>query len=232
MPKITLDSNYQATEAASGFAQSRAIRRWLIAFAATAVLVLLCIAFVDRPVADFVATHTRNTRLFDYLLEFFRIIPAMVPLGLLTLFVTGGLALEGKRCPRWLEAPSVCSWSLVWAVAATLVFKHIFGRTGADPEYITEGKYEFAFMHGGPIFGGPGHDSFPSGTMAVAGALIGVLWVAYPRMRSLWASILLINAIGLIVTNFHFVGDVLGGTYLGLLIAALTLQLHRPTEHR
>lgn len=230
MPKLTAD---HSPTAASDRARSpfQALRRWLLALAATTLLVVLCVVFVDRPVAQFAEAHTRNTRLFDYLLDFFRIIPAMVPLALLTLFITGGLALSGRRHPEWLKTPLLCSWSLVWSLAATLVFKHLFGRTGADPEYIAEGKYEFSFMHGGPIFGGPGHDSFPSGTMAVAGAIVGVLWAAYPRLRGLWAAILLVIAVALILANFHFVGDVIGGTYLGLLIAVLTLQLQRQTEH-
>jgi membrane-associated phospholipid phosphatase len=229
LPKATLETRPQ-TETQISIALPRVVWLWLVALAVITVAVVLCVAFIDRPIAQFMDVHVRNTRWFDYLDDFFGIIPAAVPLALVVLFGAGCLELMQRRRPAWLATPLLCSWSLVWSLAATLVFKHVFGRTGAE-DYAANGSYEFSFMHGGPIFGGPGHDSFPSGTMAVAGAVVGVLWMAYPRLRLLWALIMLWIAVALVLTDFHFIGDIIGGTYLGLLIAALTIQLHRPTEH-
>jgi membrane-associated phospholipid phosphatase len=232
LPSSSLTPQLQRRDDRPTLVEPCALRRWLVALVITAAVVILCIAYVDRPVARWVETHVRNTRTFDYLDDMFAVLPGVVPLALLVLFVAGCIILTGRQRPAWLQVPLLSSWSVMWALAATLVFKHLFGRTGADPEFIAEGKYEFAFLHGGPLFGGPGHDSFPSGTMAVAGSCMTVLWVCYPRLRLVWGFVLAVIAVALVMANFHFVGDVIGGTYLGALIGCLTVLLLQPTEHQ
>jgi len=53
-------------------------------------------------------------------------------------------------------------------------------------------------------------------------AIVAVAWVAYPRGR--WACLLvaLAVAIGLIGMNYHFMGDVIGGTFAGAIVGVYT----------
>jgi membrane-associated phospholipid phosphatase len=66
--------------------------------------------------------------------------------------------------------------------------------------------------------GGGHYDGFPSGHMAVFAALGLAIWKYYPRYRALSAVVLSVLAIALIVTDYHFVSDVIAGAYLGVLV--------------
>jgi membrane-associated phospholipid phosphatase len=66
------------------------------------------------------------------------------------------------------------------------------------------GFKEFHWFHGGGNY-----TSFPSGHMAVFMALVIALWRFYPRHH-------------LIMTNYHFISDVIAGAYLGFLVNYFT----------
>ena len=80
--------------------------------------------------------------------------------------------------------------------------------------------YGFHWFHGGGFY-----DGFPSWHMAVFAALIAALWRFYPRCRSICLFFLLALASALIVTNYHFLGDVLAGAYLGVLVEEVSYRL-------
>jgi hypothetical protein len=41
------------------------------------------------------------------------------------------------------------SWAAMWATAADIIFKHIFGRASPDPTYTQNHLYGFRLLHGG-----------------------------------------------------------------------------------
>ncbi len=51
--------------------------------------------------------------------------------------------------------------------------------------------------------------------MAAACAVLSVLWIWYPRLRSLWSIAGLAAGGGLVGLNYHFLSDVLAGAFLG-----------------
>ncbi|MCB5207743.1 phosphatase PAP2 family protein [Methylovorus mays] len=66
--------------------------------------------------------------------------------------------------------------------------------------------------------GKSGYDSFPSGHMVVFMTIFMAFWQFYPRWRSgyfIGASLL---AAALVATNYHYVSDVIAGTYIGILV--------------
>ncbi|MBZ5537630.1 MAG: phosphatase PAP2 family protein [Acidobacteriia bacterium] len=68
-------------------------------------------------------------------------------------------------------------------------------------------------------FAGAGYmNAFPSGHMTVLTPLIIALWRFYPRCRKISLALWLALASGLVVTNSHFVSDVIAGAYIGLLV--------------
>lgn len=74
-------------------------------------------------------------------------------------------------------------------------------------------------------FHGVGHyNGFPSGHMAVFSILGIALWRFYPRYRPAYGGFLALLALTLIATNYHFLGDVIAGAYLGLLVYDVTLR--------
>ena len=56
-------------------------------------------------------------------------------------------------------------------------------------------------------------------------AALSVLWIYYPRLRPVCAAVALLVAIGLVGSNFHFLGDVLVGAFLGASIGWMTVSL-------
>lgn len=66
--------------------------------------------------------------------------------------------------------------------------------------------------------GGGQLNAFPSGHMSVLTPLIIALWRFYPRYRNIFIVLGLALAGALIVTNSHFLSDVIAGAYLGLLV--------------
>jgi membrane-associated phospholipid phosphatase len=76
---------------------------------------------------------------------------------------------------------------------------------------------EFHWFHGVGNYSG-----FPSGHMAVFMALVIALWRFYPRYRSVYVGFLSVLALALIVTDYHFISDVLAGVYLGFIVNYFT----------
>jgi hypothetical protein len=68
----------------------------------------------------------------------------------------------------------------IWAVAADIILKHIFGRAWPDPGYVQNHLYGFHLLRGETTLG-----SFPSGTAAISAAIASVLWIVTPRWRVL-----------------------------------------------
>jgi membrane-associated phospholipid phosphatase len=199
-----------------------AFRTWLFAFAATTVAVVMCIAYVDRPVALFFDAHLRHTAARVWLSRALAPLELVVLTALLFLLSCGAWVLSGRELGLWTRTPLLCSWAGMWATAADIIFKHIFGRAWPDPAYIQNRVYEFRLLHGSPHW-----DSFPSGTAAISAAIASVLWIEMPRWRAISSVIVVLLCVAVVITNYHWVGDVIAGAFLGTSIGWMTVQLQR-----
>lgn len=195
-----------------------------------AALLLVSVLFLDRPIAF--AMH----RAFHHSAWF--LLPAaigQVPLSgalpaLIAACVAGSFGWRPRRH----------GWTVIMAAVAALLtiavkteLKEIFGRTWPEtwshgnPSLIRDGVYGFF-----PFHGGEGWSSFPSGHTAAIAAVAGFLWWRVPRLRPLWAGLVLVTAAGLLCGNIHFLGDIIAGAYLGFAIGTATLVLPFPTKDR
>ena len=86
----------------------------------------------------------------------------------------------------------------------------IFGRVHTRTWLIHHGPPGFNWFGGG---GG-----FPSGHMLVYTAFFAALWHYFPRYRIPSALAVFLLAAALIVTNYHFLSDIIAGTYLGTIV--------------
>lgn len=118
-----------------------------------------------------------------------------------------------NRHTRFLQ---VCGTAVPLAFVAKDVFQYLFGRP--DP-------YLWIVDHEQPRFlwlrADVGYGCFPSGHMTVFTALLMTLWRYNPRNRSLYLALLVLLAVALIVTDYHFLSDVIAGAYLGAIIASV-----------
>jgi membrane-associated phospholipid phosphatase len=197
---------------------------WLLALLACAAAVVLSVVYIDRPVADFVEIHLHQLTLIAVIIRVLGPLKLVVVAGFAFLFGCGCQLLAGRRLPVWTRIPLLCSWSMVWALAATVVLKQIFGRDDPEvwvghPPYHWHQAYGFNFLHGAT-----GQDAFPSGTTAIATAILSVLWIVTPRLRSVLIAVFVLIVIALIIPSFHFVSDIIGGAFLGISTGWMTLQ--------
>jgi membrane-associated phospholipid phosphatase len=120
----------------------------------------------------------------------------------------------------------VCSISLITAVATKAELKLMFGRTwpsswmGNNPSYVRDGIYGFNFFHGGNEYA-----SFPSGHMAMICAVFTVFWVYFPAARTFYILAISTAGASLVVANYHFLSDVIAGSFVGVTCALITMSL-------
>ncbi len=181
-------------------------RAWLVAFATCAALAAFSFAHLDVPVAR-------------YFWKFGRFLhPLNRPFGaagILTLESAVLLALVLARLvrghiSRFAETLTIACLASICAYGVnSLVLKPFFGIP--NPTAVLHGAHHaLHLMKGSPL------SSFPSGHMVLAGAFAGVFLRLYPR--SLWplGTLLGLAAALLVAGDWHFLSDVVGGSFLGI----------------
>ena len=202
-----------------------ALQRWLLAFMLTAVAVVVCYLWIDRPLALLAHAHSGQRESFARLTH---IPDPLLPLASAAFVAFGLWALAGRAFSKLGTAGVLCSISLIVAETVKNGLKFAFGRLWPDtwvtnnPSFIQDGAYGFNFFHGGL-----GYAAFPSGHTAVTCAVISVLWVLYRHWRALYGAIVLAVAVGLIGANYHFLSDVIAGGFVGTSIGWMTVALWR-----
>ena len=107
----------------------------------------------------------------------------------------------------------VLGTSLPFAYAAKDLLKWIFGRMDTRFWLVHPEAYSFHWFHGGQNY-----DGFPSGHMLVFTPLFLALRKFSPKAGPLIFTGWLGLAASLLVTEYHFLGDVIAGSYAGFLI--------------
>jgi membrane-associated phospholipid phosphatase len=195
----------------------RLLWRSVIALCVCAVLVALCYVYVDRQVAIFVHDHGLSRQYPD--LKWPTYPPPIVQTW--TPVLLGALMVRRAWGPlsRWEVTLLAACLSLVIADQCKQTLKDVAGRYWPNtwihdnPSFIRDGAYGFH-----PFQYGAAYDSFPSGHTARTLGFTAVVWVAYPRWRWLCVLVSALVAIGLIGMNYHFVGDVIAGGFVGAIV--------------
>lgn len=188
-------------------------------------MVVTSYQWLDRPIALFVHSETQRGH-HGWWTLLTHVPNPLVPLALIAFVVLALRTLIGRSLQPYQAAALVCSLSVLVSEACKDQLKFIFGRTwpeswtGNNPSFIRDGVYGFHFMHGGG-----GYNSFPSGHMATTCAVLSVLWFWYPHLRRLWVIAGLAVGAGLVGLNYHFLGDVIAGAFLGVSVGWLVWSI-------
>jgi membrane-associated phospholipid phosphatase len=207
----------------TGIEMSR-VRNWGIAFGLMVAAVVACYLFVDKPLALFIHARIVQFRPFFILVTF---IPEPFPvIAALIIGVVGLRRVMGRQLSRPYAVALLWSLGLFVTVALKNFFKLAFGRIWPEtwindnPSFIRDGVYGF-----NPFHGGKGFAAFPSGHMAAICFAMTVLWICYPRLRAAYAVMIAVVAIGLMGANYHFLSDVIAGSFLGVSIGCFAIAL-------
>jgi len=187
------------------------VRIWLLLFAACGVLTALSFVQIDVPLAQHfwkVGTPLAPFNTAFGAAAILTLESAVAVSLILARVLRGHISQFGEALAIACLA-SICTYGI-----NDEVLKPFFGVPG--PADVIEGA-----RHGLNLLMGSGKSSFPSGHMVLASAFAGV-FMRYYR-ASLWPlSALLSLAAGLlIVGDWHFLSDVIAGTFLGLSAGAL-----------
>lgn len=191
--------------------------RWSVATAIAVLATLAAYRFVDRPVATL--AHDRWQRpAWGVDLTFFA--NPWLPAAGLVLLGGGAAFLAGWRPGRRGRLVLAAAIAILLARVVADELKFAFGRPWPEtwidrnPSWI--GTHVFGMF---PFHGGRGYASFPSGHTVDAAAPAAVLARLAPRLWPLSLALVLAVGTGLVVSDFHFVSDVLAGAYVGTVVA-------------
>jgi len=189
----------------------------MAAVAYAAVLSVLGILFVDKPLALYIKAN-----IDPHTFGFFKTVTdlglgghwyALVIVAWLTCMVRSGLALTTVAYETWrLRARSALYVLATMVVSGVLVqiLKFAIGRL--RPRYLfEEGLYGFT-----PFTGA---NSFPSGHSQVIWAVMIALWFVYPRYRAAYVTVAMLVSFSRVATTVHFLSDWMMGSVLAIVVA-------------
>jgi membrane-associated phospholipid phosphatase len=199
------------------------VHKWFIWLGITVLADVVSYVWLDRPIARFAHQHLHQYDLFAKLTY----IPEIISPVVIVAFVAIGLwALSTRTLSKLQTVVVLAAASLAVTTGVKTQLKFAFGRTWPEtwvrnnPSFIRDGVYGF-----NPFHGGPGFAAFPSGHTAVVCAVMSVLWMCYPKYRVIYGLCIAAVALGLVAADFHFLGDVIAGAFLGVSTGWLTVVL-------
>lgn len=189
----------------------------LKSFLPVSLLSWLSIRYVDRPVALFVRDYLYGNRqwalLTSSLPDLLLLVVVIVSVGSFIGYCYRQKRLLLDNQTRLLGQVAL-SLPVSYGVRAVLkiVFGRVVTRVWVNTPHLLQ---EFHWFHGGA-----GYNGFPSGHMVVFATLFAAIARYQPGYRFACYALLGLLALLLVATNYHFVADVICGTYVGLLIEA------------
>lgn len=192
------------------------LRFTVISTIATAII-FVCIFFLDAWVAQNVKSFLHaSPRLEISFVAIPNLLPLVVGAG------TAGLGVAYLVQFRRSDSSHTIFLKLAMIVVPVayvvkMFLQYVFGRTSTRL-WMSKGD-EMVFSCFTPLSNYP---CFPSGHMTVFTAFFTAVWMFYPQYRLVTIVFLTILGIALVVTNYHYLGDVLAGFFCGVLITAIT----------
>jgi membrane-associated phospholipid phosphatase len=228
-----MDALHPQTRFGEADARSRRFRTWALSSAVTITAVLCTYLWADRPIAFWIYTHEARLPVKQQV-ELLGSIPnPVILLAVIVFFVVGFSQLAKRPITPFKQVALVCSTSVLAGEVIKDVLKWLFGRP--SPEYWADNNasaagsygYHFQWFHGAEPF-----NSFPSGHMTAAAAVLTVLWIVYPKFRPIYVICWGLIAAGLVGLNFHFLADVIAGGLLGATVALFVLTVFEDSIRR
>ena len=220
--KATKDSKPTIKQASPRQVKKKEFLGLSLSFMLVTLFCIISYFYFDQPIAIYLSQFHHDA------LSEFSLSSLSVPLTELVYFLTLILMLLYAYLHymnikhRWMEISGILSLGMVISFFIKSQLQYLFGRIA--PRYI--GSNQLLFMRKSTLYGFHPFmsGSFPSGHMVIFTCLLLLFSFYYPKSRSLCYLLLGLLAFLLIFYNYHFLSDVVAGTYVGALIA-LALKL-------
>lgn len=190
-------------------------RAWLLSLFIGALAITAAFRYFDVPIAAHVygLLSSRQKLAKGFASAVLLGIETTVALTLILIRI-----IRGRLSPLGRATVLACLTSICAYAINDTTLKLIFGVPG--PSAVLHGT-----RHAFHLFAGSPNCSFPSGHMMLSGSFAGVFMRLYRRTILPFAALLLIAATLLILGNWHFLSDVLAGTFLGVSAGLLAGEL-------
>lgn len=189
---------------------------------ATLILNVLCIQIVDIPFSALIARnlgiyapHLKTTQIPDFLLI---TVVILTSISWIMYFYLVRQNIHNQRTLFYRVMGTVLPFSF----CIKTILKWAFGRIETRTWLADQSLYGFHWFAGSE-----GFEGFPSGHMLVFTSMFLTFWHFYPRYRTVYGLGLFCLGIALIVAEYHFLGDVLAGVYIGTLVYLSTIRVVR-----
>lgn len=192
------------------------IRRNVIIALIVLIAVLLSIRFLDARIAITVMHFIRSVYPISKMTEHIPdVLPHIVIAGTIILWAFYFYRSRRKVFDEETMFLRLAAIVLPVSYLVKTFSKIIFGRTGPRDWLLHHQNLKFHWLQ---IWS----SSFPSGHMVVFVAFGVAVLVYYPKYRKLVVSLLVLLALTLILTDYHFLSDVIAGAYIGYMTTYLT----------
>lgn len=190
----------------------------IAALGAGTILAAISIAWIDRPLAHAVARWLPPGRRIPAVPDLLMPFVAIVSIAMLAVWIWTWS--RGRSNSRIGHLAPLLTLGIPLSFGLKALTKWACGRTETRMFLSTYHSCDFCHWFNGY---GP-YTGFPSGHMLVLTTLLVLIGAIYPKLRYYSAAILLALAAALILTSYHFLGDILGGWVFGYLLALIILK--------
>jgi membrane-associated phospholipid phosphatase len=179
---------------------------WFLSLLICTLAVAVAFVYFDVPIAHRVYGILRSTESLatGFASVVLLGVEAAVALVLVIFRVTRGRLSPFREATALACLASICAYAI-----NDSTLKFFFGVP--NPEAVLHGT-----RHALNLLSGSSNSSFPSGHMVLAGAFAGVFMRLYRTSILPFSALLLVAAVLLIVGDWHFVSDVIAGTFVGV----------------
>ncbi len=202
--------------------------RIALVFAAVILAITLSYFFLDRQLAMFLHPYLNGAPFFVWLTY---VVNPLAPAASIIAVFVGARALARGSLTHNESALLRLSCAILIAGILTHELKEVFGRTWPEtwvdknPSFFGNGAYGFF-----PFHGGRGYATFPSGHTTAAAAFAGAVWSLWPKLRWLGVAVVLIEAIGLLGADYHWLSDIMAGAAVGIATGVVAARIGRVTS--
>lgn len=191
------------------------VRMWLLSLLICALIVALAFLYFDVPVANRVYGLLGSAKRLGsgFASGILLGAEAIVALALVMVRIARGHLSPFRQATALACLTSICAYAI-----NDSTLKFLFGVP--NPQSVLHGT-----QHAFNLLGGSASSSFPSGHMVLAGAFAGVFMRLYRRSTLPLSTLLLVAATLLVVGDWHFVSDVIAGSFIGISVGLLAGEI-------
>jgi membrane-associated phospholipid phosphatase len=199
--------------------------RWLQGFIALVATITFCYFYVDKNVAYFFQAHSfKEYTILKLIAEIPGTLLGVVPALFVYLIIRHS----------WSKPNAIDQAFFILIVASSTAFvvrellKVVFSRPWIDtfynnnPSLLRNNVYGFKWFDYSYLY-----KSFPSGHMINILCVAVVLNLLYPRLKYIWSGIAFSVALAQMSLNYHFISDIIAGSYIGALVGYYTTYMVR-----